>query len=312
MAENRAVVYGEIGIDNLISVPHPLDCERDAFVSRDEYLIGGYACNVSVLLALWGIPVRIAGYGIGDDENGRRILGLLGQYPLIDTSQIEVRKDKDTAFCRIIVPPNGDRYIMVYNLPERSSDPTPLTETMIGSAAHIVFDSLAQREAFLPAVKTAREAGLFAISSDINRLDCPIIPYIDAVCNSSAMLRSRDGVASPRAYACALHEKNGAIVVTTNGPNAIHVIDRDGGAFWVTPPRIAPEKIIDTTGAGDSLKAGLAYGLISGWPLERSVAFGAAAGALIIQAVGAVTREPSVQEITALMKQTRVSREPIE
>ena len=305
-------MYGEIGIDNLISVPHPLDCERDAFVSKDEYLIGGYACNVSVLLALWGLPVRIGGYGIGDDENGRRILSLLGKYPLVDTSHVEIRKDKATAFCRIIVPPSGDRYIMVYNLPERSSDPTPLTTGMIGSATHIIFDSLAQREAFFPSVKTAHEAGLFAISSDINRLDCPIIPYINAICNSSAMLRSRDGVASPRDFARALHEKNGAIIVTTNGPDAIHVVDKDGGEFWVTPPRIAPEKIIDTTGAGDSLKAGLAYGLISGWPLERSVAFGAAAGALIIQAVGAVTREPSVQEITALMKQTRVSREPVE
>ena len=99
MAKNKVIVYGEIGVDNLISVPHPLNTEKDAFVTRDEYLIGGYACNVSVLLSLWGIPVRISGYALGDDENGRRILDLLSKYPRIDTSHIRTHGNFATSFC---------------------------------------------------------------------------------------------------------------------------------------------------------------------------------------------------------------------
>lgn len=312
MSDNRVIVYGEIGVDNLISVPHPLSCEKDAFVTGDEYLIGGYACNVSVLLALWDIPVRISGYALGDDENGHRILKLLAKYPLIDTSHVEMCVGCNTAFCRIIVPPNGDRYIMVYHLHERCSDPAPLTSELIGSATHIVFDSLAQRDAFLPAPEFAKNAGLYVISSDINQLDCPIIPYIDAICNSSALLKTRDGVTDPRAFARQLHQENGAIVVTTSGPDAIHAIDHDGSELWVRPPRVSAERVVDTTGAGDSLKAGLTFGILNGWPLEKSVAYGAATGALIIQAVGAVTREPEVNEIIALMDQVHISREPIE
>lgn len=308
MADNKVVVYGEIGIDNLISVPHPLNTEKDAFVTSDQYLLGGYACNAAVLLALWDIPVRISGYALGDDENGRRILNLLAKYPLIDTAYIRAHGDFATSFCRIIVTPNGDRYIMVYNLPERCNDPTPLTREMIGSASHIVFDSLAQRDAFLPAPKLAKEEGLFTIGSDLNTLDCPIIPFMDAICNSATMLRRRDGVSDPVAYARRLHQMNGAVVVTTSGPRAVHAIDSDGSEFWVTPPQVADELVVDTTGAGDSLKAGVTYGLVNGWPLERCVRFGAAAGALIIQAVGAVTREPSVAEITSLMEQTTLSR----
>ena len=304
MPPARVAVYGEIGIDNLISIPQPLDYERDAIVTADEYMIGGYGCNIAVLLALWDVPVRLSGYAIGDDHYGAMILDMLARYPALDRSFIETRPGLSTAFCRVIVDPSGSRTIMAFNLHERCADPSPLTPAFLDGATHIVLDSLSQRGAFLPAAELAHNAGLVVVNSDINTLDCPILPHVDVICNSAGLLRNKDNVTDAPAFARQLHQKYGASVITTDGPRPIHAIAPDGHEFWVTPPRIPAEHILDTTGAGDALKSGVTYGLVKGWPLEQCVRYGAAAGALIIQAVGSVTREPSVHEVEGLMQRT--------
>jgi sugar/nucleoside kinase (ribokinase family) len=309
MKNCQVVVYGEIAIDNIIKVPHPVDREKDTMVIEEEYLIGGYASNVSSLLALWETPVRIAGYELGDDALGNLMLKLLGKYPLIDVSHVEIKRGIETALCRIIVPPNGDRYIMAFNFIDRCAHPTPLTKEILGDATHIVFDSLARREAFLPALKLAHASGLCIIGSDVNSLDNQVVPYANVICNSAGLLKNKDGITDPLPFIRKLHQENNATVITTNGPRAVHVIDNHGEEFWVHPLVIADELIVDTTGAGDSLKAGVAYGLVRGWPLEKAVRFGVVVSSFIIQAFGAITREPKVDEVMALIDQVRVSKD---
>ena len=309
MKSCQVVVYGEIAIDNIIKVPHPVDREKDTMVIEEEYLIGGYASNVSALMAVWETPVRIAGYELGDDALGHLMLKLLEKYPLIDVSHVVMKKGINTALCRIIVPPNGDRYIMAFNFYERIENPTPLTKAIIGDATHIVFDSLARKKAFLPAVKLAQAEGLCIIGSDVNTLDNQMVPYANVICNSAGLLKNKDGITDPLPFIRKLHQANHAAVITTNGPRAVHVIDNQGEEFWVHPLVIADELVVDTTGAGDSLKAGVAYGLVRGWPLEKAVRFGVVVSSFIIQAFGAITREPTVDEVMALIDQVRVSKD---
>jgi sugar/nucleoside kinase (ribokinase family) len=56
---------------------------------------------------------------------------------------------------------------------------------------------------------------------------------------------------------------------------------------------------VDGTGAGDAFVAGLLYGHLAGWPLERSAALANAAGALATTAVGAVDGVRSLSETLA-------------
>jgi 1-phosphofructokinase family hexose kinase len=49
------------------------------------------------------------------------------------------------------------------------------------------------------------------------------------------------------------------------------------GHFWrVTPPKV---KVVNMTGSGDAMVAGILYGFRQGWKFEQCLAFGAAAGA---------------------------------
>ncbi len=58
-----------------------------------------------------------------------------------------------------------------------------------------------------------------------------------------------------------------------------------------------------------SLKAGVTYGLVQGWPLEKAVSYGIVVSGLIIQAVGAITREPKVEEVLSLIDLVRITKD---
>ncbi|MDO9545120.1 MAG: carbohydrate kinase family protein [Pelolinea sp.] len=87
------------------------------------------------------------------------------------------------------------------------------------------------------------------------------------------------------------------IVITTDGGNKVHTIDKDGSAFLVTPPKVEAK---DATGAGDAFRAGLLFGLTQGKTLTESIRLGAASGSLKVGHLGAATTLPEVSEITRL------------
>jgi sugar/nucleoside kinase (ribokinase family) len=301
-------VYGEIAVDNIIKLPHEVDKEKNNYVLEDLILIGGMASNVAVLLALWKVKVSLSGYALGEDLYGQYIMDRMSKYPYLDLRYVILRKGINTSFCRILVPPNGDRYILVFNSTANEEEATPLTNKMLGQTTHFVADCLADKKPFLQAVKLAHEKGLCIIGSDINTLDSTLIPYVNVICNSVGVLNNQNGISDPLPYSKKLHHANGAIVITTNGPRAVHVIDRDSSEFWAHPVKINKKDILDTTGAGDALKAGVTYGLVQGWPLPDAVRYGMAAGSLIIQSVGAVSREPTVEEVVTCSNQIQITK----
>jgi sugar/nucleoside kinase (ribokinase family) len=65
-----------------------------------------------------------------------------------------------------------------------------------------------------------------------------------------------------------------------------------------TPPRVA---VVDAVGAGDSFDAGFVYGVLAGWPLERSLALAVACGALSTRAAGGTTAQPTLAEALAAL-----------
>jgi len=57
---------------------------------------------------------------------------------------------------------------------------------------------------------------------------------------------------------------------------------------------------VDGTGAGDAFVAGLLYGKLAGWPLDRAARLANAAGALATTAVGATEGVRGLEETLAL------------
>lgn len=288
--------YGELGIDNLIQVPHLPTPERAAFPTSDGYFIGGAAANTAVWLAGWGVPVRLAGNALGQDELGERLWAWLSAYPDLDLRFIERLPGLATPFCRILVTPDGERSILVYGYPQMPK--TAVSEAMLAQAAFLAVDLYGGEER-LAAAQAARQAGVPTVVLDLIDPDHPMAPLADILILSLAYLRIADPGVDLRERARSLQQAGVGVVILTDGPRPIQVFDQGGDSFSLQPPQVRP---VDTTGAGDAFRAGLIYGLLHGQPLKRSVALAAAAGALrVTQSSGAGQVAPleEVQRLAA-------------
>jgi len=72
-----------------------------------------------------------------------------------------------------------------------------------------------------------------------------------------------------------LAEQGIGLAILTDGPRPCYVASLSG-CWKITPP---PVTTVNPTGSGDSMLAGILYGLSRGWDEPKSVCFGAAAGA---------------------------------
>jgi fructose-1-phosphate kinase PfkB-like protein len=73
----------------------------------------------------------------------------------------------------------------------------------------------------------------------------------------------------------ALVEHGIGLVVLTDGSRPCYAAS-PSGCWRITPPSVIS---VNSTGSGDSMMAGILFGLSRGWDAPKSVSFGAAAGA---------------------------------
>jgi sugar/nucleoside kinase (ribokinase family) len=301
--EAGVLCYGELGVDNLIRVPHLPSPEQAAFPVSESYQVGGAAANSAVWLARWEVPVRLAGNHIGQDEYGLRLLGWLRRYPSLSLEDVIQADDVVTPFCRVMVTPDGERTFLVYWYP--GTPKTPLTTEMLRGCAYLALDLYGGGER-AEAARVARAAGVRTVVGDVIWPDHDVLPLADIATNSAAFIRETFPGADVRRHARELHRIGEGIVVTTDGPRPIHVIGSQGSEFSVQPPHVQP---IDATGAGDAFRSGLIFGLLHDWPLERCVCFGAAAGAFSVQQEGSASAPVGATEVEALASTLRA--EPV-
>ena len=291
--------YGEIGIDNIIQLPHLPSPELAAFPTADSYHVGGAAANTALWLARFGFTVGLSGNVVGDDWHGRQLWRALQQHPSLDLQHVQRQEGASTPFCRVMVTPDGERSFLILGYPQAAK--TALTRQMLGSARFLALDLYGGEER-LQAARVARSAGVLTTCGDVVDLEHPVLSLTDIATNSGAFTRQAFPGSEARAHAHKLQRISGGIVIGTDGANEVYTVDRDGSAFTVQPPAV---NVVDATGAGDAFRAGLLAGMLRGCSLHESVRWGVAAGSLKVQHTGAATIIPSLQEVTALANTLR-------
>jgi sugar/nucleoside kinase (ribokinase family) len=123
----------------------------------------------------------------------------------------------------------------------------------------------------------------------------PALPHVDLFAPSLAEGRAITGEEEPAAIASSLRERGvGAVVLKCGASGCYASGDGVEGAL-----QAFPVTAVDGTGAGDAFVAGLLYGRLAGWSLERSARFANAVGALATMAVGAVEGVRGLDETLA-------------
>ena len=124
----------------------------------------------------------------------------------------------------------------------------------------------------------------------------PCLPHLDLATPSLAEGRALSGEREPSRVAAWLHERGVREVALTMGAQGCYA-SGDGFEAHVEAPAV---QVIDGTGAGDAFAAGVLYGTLAGWPLERSIRLGCAAGALATTVVGAAEGVRGLAEVLTL------------
>jgi len=297
--------YGVVSSSTLYKIrgafPAP---EGYAEIDDVRHMTGGEAANSSIVLSRLGAQVKLDGNWLGADESGRRTKALLSDYQ-IDTSRLPLKKGYKGAQ-EVVFAAQGTRTIFgtYCRLLEDTAWNTP-QQSDITQAKVICLDPFFAQ----PASRVAEIA--FNADIPVVTVDCqydnPLLRHSSAIVIAESYIRENYPDADPkelfRNYQAATH----GLTIFTFGDAPIWYARPDETARYAQPYSIDPA---DTTGGGDSFRAGIVYGFINAWNDDKMIKFAAAVAAINCTRFPGVLKSPTYEEVSAFMSAARRSDPP--
>lgn len=245
-------------------------------------LPGGQTASAVVACQRWGMSARYVGK-IGDDAAAslhREAFSAAG----VETQIVSVANCASQQSI-IILDSTGERTILHKRDERLKLLPGDLKREWIENARFLHVDGW-DTEAATLAARWAREAGVL-VSCDLDQIYPGVedlLQHIDyLIVNENFPLRltgEKDLETALRTMHATYRCRLSAATLGHDG-----VLAWDGKRIHYTPAYKVP--VVDTTGAGDTFRAGFIYGLNQGWPLDRQLTFASAAAALNCMSLGA-------------------------
>ncbi|HVO42296.1 MAG TPA: carbohydrate kinase family protein [Aggregatilineales bacterium] len=289
-SENPVLVIGAAGIDGKGSSRNPL-LPGSSVPGEIQFSLGGVGRNIAENLARLEIPTILVTV-LGDDRNAQLVLDTCRDAG-IDMSHTLQIKGESTGGYLALMTPSGDLNVAIsdYHLAERiTPDVLNSYEDLFADAGIIVIDANISR------------AAMDAIFDIAGRYEIPVCAD-----PTSVFLAAKLTEFLPRLYMvrpngtettalCGLsvdnHDVDGAlraarhlvglgvdVAIITLGDNGLVYADSTGGGHI---PAIHTH-IVDVTGAGDALTAGVIFGLYNGVPLDEAMRLGVSAATLTLR-----------------------------
>lgn len=292
------VGLGQCALDVLGTVDRYPEVDRKIELGEVLFQGGGPVATALVTLARLGASAAFAGR-VGDDDFGTRIRqGLLAEG--VDCRYLSTDPGAASQFAFIAVEKErGHRNIFWTRGNTRPLTASEIPETLIRRCRILHLDGL-QHQASLAAARLARENGVLTVldGGTFREKTAELLPHIDHLVVSE---RFALHVAAGRPIEEAAEDLLGygaRAVTVTLGAKGSRTLSGDGPVFH--QPAF-PCEAVDTTGCGDVFHGGYLYGLLQGWPLEKTVRFAAACAALKTRALGGRSAIPTLAEVTAFL-----------
>ncbi len=306
LAENKefdVVGFGTNAVDYLIIVP-----EYPAFNSKielDDYVqaAGGEIATTTVGLRRLGARTAYVGR-FGDDNEGNFGLQTLRDEG-VNVRYAEQIADARTQIAFIIVDQRTGERTVIWKRDKKLAFSETDAPVEIAARARILHFTPHDARACLEMARAAKAAGGI-VSIDIDNIFEGIeqvLPLVDIFVSSAEFPERLVGIADKKTALREIKARYGCAVVgmTLGETGSLLFCENE---FIRTDGFEVPGGCKDTTGAGDSFRVGLIYGLIAGETVEQSARIANAVAALKCRAVGARTALPTPQELDALLKNT--------
>lgn len=303
MKSHDVYAYGVVSASTLYSIRGPFPgVEGYAEIEDVQFMTGGEAANSSVVLARLGVSVKLDGNWLGADESGLRTKALLSGYQ-IDTTRLSLREGyKGTQ--EVVFAAGGTRTIFgTYGRLLANEDWNEPEESDITQAKVICLDPFFAEPASRVA-HIAHHADIPVVTVDC-RYDDPLLKHTAAVVIAESFIRENyadrelDDI-----FEQYLATTDGLVIFTFGDAPVWYA--RSGGAVRHSQPySIDP---VDTSGGGDSFRAGIVYGLMMGWHADKTVDFAAALAALNCTRSPGVMNAPTFDEVEQFMRAAKATR----
>jgi sugar/nucleoside kinase (ribokinase family) len=267
---------------------------------------GGSPYNILIDLAHLGASWPLAAVGlVGDDENGRAIIGDCRAHG-IDTAQLRPTHAAATSYTDVMTVVGSGRRTFFHQrganarLDVGDFDFSSTSAKFFHLGYLLLLDSLdaltGGRPKACEVLQRAKAAGLLTsldcVSEDSRRFQtivAPALPFVDVLFANDFEAERLTGVELRRgnrivatAVGSAARQLLRAGVkswVVIHFPEAVYACDASGQGFWQPSLRVPPNAIAGAAGAGDALAAGVLLGLHEDWAMGDCLRLGVCAAA---------------------------------
>jgi 5-dehydro-2-deoxygluconokinase len=305
------VAIGRLCIDlNANEIHRPME----ETVTFTKY-VGGSPANICIGMSRLGMKSGFIGK-VADDQMGRFIAQYLRDCGIDLSGVVTDRTGAVTGLAFTEIKSPEDCSILMYrdNAADLLLAPDEVDEALIARSKTLLVSGTAlakspSREAVLLALRYARKHGVkvvFDIDYRPYTWKSPeetAVYYQLAAEKSDIIIGTReefdrlerfdgDRERSDDATAKAWFDHCAEIVVIKHGKDGSIAYGKDGSA----------EKVVKTFGAGDSYAAGFIYGLMQGWEVGRSMAFGSACASIVISSHSCSDAMPRLRQVEDFMR----------
>lgn len=270
------------------------------FVNGFKKKVGGAELNVAIGCSRLGLK---AGWisRLGNDEFGKYIQ-TFARGEGVDISQVSLVDDHPTSlnFKEIMEDGNVRTFYYRDKSPTLTMTPEDLDEAYFKQAKILHFTGIFPAidpkhiEIVERSITLAKKHGL-KVSFDPNiRLRMwskqeakvalsKLLPHVDILLAGDEEMDIIMGESDPKKIIEKSKQLGISYIAVKQGDKG--AVGYRDGEFVVSPP-VKASKVVDTVGAGDGFNAGVLYGILHDWPLEKTLHFANTIGSMVVGVAG--------------------------
>ncbi len=291
------VALGHALVDIRVLVERFPQPDEEAVILDERRGVGGSAANTAIAARRLGLRTGIIAK-IGLDSFGRIVVDELLREG-VDVSGLKVSLTSSTGFSIVVRDSLGQ--ILVYGFKGAAEELTPqdVDFNLIVSARALHIASLR--------IDTSKEAACRARSNNVlvswdpgrvvARLGVEklkdLLKCVDIVLVNKLEAKTLTGLGDYRLAARKLLDYGPRIVIVKRGSEGAYMVSSEG---VFEEPAYPVERVVDTTGAGDTFAAGFITALLWGWRLNEALRLASLAAALKVSKLGSHAA-PTLHEV---------------
>lgn len=302
--EFDVIGFGSILVDELVVLPYFPKADTKIEIIKTQKQVGGPVPTALKALTKLGVKTSFIGK-VGSDANGEFIKHFLAESG-VNTSNLITEKNSQSGYAQVWIDSMSKTRTIAYSsgsLNEMTLNSIPLESMPKSKLLHLDGRNHQDAETLIPFMQN-RNTLVSIDTGNFRERTLDLLEYIDIAMMPKQFAVDFIGEDQIENLAKKIRKlyPQLKLIVITDGINGSVCSYKDK----VYTQKIFDVEVTDTTGAGDIHSAGVLYGAMKGWKIEKILEFAAALAALKCKYLGN-TILPDLYETEDFMRNSRLT-----